>query len=271
MEAERFITIDGERLYCHVQGSGNPVLLVHGLGLSSYTWRRNIEALSQNFTVYAPDLRGFGKSDKPDKRGYSLDHHRRMLKKLLDYFDLRKIDYIGSSMGGEIGLRLAMTNPERIKRLVLIASSGYRDEFPRVLRWLSHLPCSLIEPWVRRRILTEPAIRSSIMGAYYRENAVSEEEIQAMAAPVLEKGSPRAYLRLLREFDFGREKANYAHIMHPALILAGSHDIVIPLEHLRRLHRELPNSKLVVIPESGHMLHEEKWQDVNQLILNFLM
>ncbi|WP_240491848.1 alpha/beta fold hydrolase, partial [Acinetobacter baumannii] len=60
--------------------------------------------------------------------------------KLLDMLELEKVEYIGSSMGGEIGLRLAINQPERIKRLVLIASAAYREEIPRTFRWLSYLP-----------------------------------------------------------------------------------------------------------------------------------
>lgn len=271
MKTEHFFSINGTRLYCRIQGSGSPILLVHGLGMSSYTWRNNIEALAQKFTVYAPDLRGFGRSDKSNTYGYSLDYHRKTLLKLLNYLELKKVDYIGSSMGGEVGLRLAIHHPERIKRLVLLASAGYREDLPRLLRWLSCLPYRpLVGPLIRRRILTEHTVRSALREAYYRPDLITEQEVSAMLAPILAKESGRAFLRLIREFDFGKEKDRYTEIIHPSLILAGSHDRIIPLAHLQRLHQELPHSELVVIPESGHFLHEEKWQEVNSHILSFL-
>lgn len=271
MEAERFLTVDGIRLYCQIRGSGPPALLVHGLGMSSYTWRHNIDALAKHFTVYAPDLRGFGHSDRPNKRGYSLYYHQQALLKLLDVLELEQVDYIGSSMGGEIGLRIAINHPHRINRLVLIASAAYREEIPRTFRWLSYLPYRpLVGPWLHRHVLTEPVIRAALREAYYRPERIAEEEMRLMMAPILAQESGPAFQRFIREFDFAKEKARYHEINHSTLILAGVHDRVIPLAHLQRLHRELSNSTLVVVEDSGHLLHEEKPEEINQHILNFL-
>lgn len=266
-----FIKIDGVRIHYIEKGEGPPLLMVHGLGAYSFTWRYNIDELAKNFRVFAIDLKGFGFSEKPLGPGYSIDHHVETMVKFISQMDLAPVNYVGSSMGGEIGLRLSLIHPELIRKLVLIGSSGYRDKLPVWVKLLGRLPYrSFIKSFIQSRYLREDVLAEMFKGAYHDPSILSAEELRQYLSPIFTNGFEESYLMMLREFDFGKFKDHYNQIKHPSLILAGERDRVIPLEHCQRLHRDLRNSQLMVLSECGHFLHEEKWNDTNQHILNFV-
>lgn len=266
-----FIKVKGVRLHYIDKGEGETLLLVHGLGAYSYTWRYNIDPLSRHYRVIALDLKGFGFSEKPIGPGYSIDHHVDLVNQFLIEMGLKQVDYIGSSMGGEIALRLCLKQPSRIRRLVLIGSSGYRDKLAKHLRFLGFLPYTfLVKQFVRRKFLKYETLSKIVKEAYYQPHFISKEEIDNYLYPVYSKGFEESYMTMLREFDFGKMKVQYSHISHPALILAGEKDQVIPYDHSLRLSKDLRNSQLITIKETGHFLHEEKPGQINELILKFL-
>ncbi|MEW9667788.1 alpha/beta fold hydrolase [Ammoniphilus sp. 3BR4] len=266
-----FIKIDGVLIHYVEKGEGPPLLLVHGLGAYSFTWRYNIDELSKHFRVLAVDLKGFGFSEKPLGPGYSIDHHVDTMVKFISQMGLPPVNYVGSSMGGEIGLRLSLMRPELIRRLVLVGSSGYRDKLPVWVKLLGHLPYrSFIKTFIQSRYLREDVLAEMFKGAYHDPNLLSDEELRQYISPIFTPGFEESYMMMLREFDFGKFKDHYEQIKHPSLILAGENDRVIPLEHCQRLHRELQNSQFIVLSDCGHFLHEEKWTDANRHILNFV-
>jgi pimeloyl-ACP methyl ester carboxylesterase len=268
----QFVTIQGNRIHYMMKGEGKPLLLVHGLGAYSYTWRHNIDELARYFRVYALDLKGFGLSDKPNAIGYSIDHHAKMVVQFLDLMNLAQVDYLGSSMGGEIGLRLSLYFPNRINRLVLIASSGYRDSLPMIAKIVRRLPyIGIVKRYVHNKVLTEESLTAIVKGAYYNPTIISEEEIYHYLYPVFLTGFEGAYMRLLKEFDFGKEKMHYSKVKHRTLLIAGEQDGVIPLEHSQRFHNDIKNSILITIGQCGHFLHEEKSKLVNRHLLRFLL
>ncbi|RKD24342.1 hypothetical protein BEP19_08070 [Ammoniphilus oxalaticus] len=266
----KYIELDGVRLHYMERGTGQPILLAHGLGSYSYTWRHNIDALASRFRVIAVDLKGFGFSDKPDKPGYSLDAYAQSIKELIQAFGFGKVHFIGSSMGGEIGLRICLDTPQCIDKLVLIGSSGYRDRLSPWIKLVCRLPYRLgVRPFLRRRC-TKQILADIVRAAFYNPRALSDEELDRYLAPLMGEAVERSFLRLLREFDFGKRKADYDQISHETLVLAGEHDHVITREDSMRLADQLQHATLHIIPKTGHFMHEERPELVNELILKFL-
>jgi len=147
------VTIDADRIAYRVAGKGPLLLLVHGMAGSSVTWRRVMPALSERFTVLAPDLLGQGQSDKP-RGDYSIGAHANTLRDLMDALAFERATVIGQSLGGGVAMQLAYQFPERCERLVLVDSGGLGREVTLYLRMLT-LPgfeeifplfCS---PWLR--------------------------------------------------------------------------------------------------------------------------
>ncbi|WP_164984871.1 alpha/beta fold hydrolase [Ammoniphilus sp. CFH 90114] len=266
-----FIKIDGVRIHYVEKGKGSPLLLVHGLGAYSFTWRHNLDELAKQFRVIAVDLKGFGFSEKPVGPGYSIDHHVKIMASFISQLGLGQVDYVGSSMGGEIGLRLCLKHPDLIRKLILVGSSGYRDRLPLWVKMLGHLPYkSFIKTYIQSKYLRVEVLAEMFKGAYHDPNVLSDEEIKQYLSPIYTQGFEESYLTMLREFDFGKCKDQYDQVTHSSLILAAEHDLVIPMEHSKQLHRDLPQSEFIVLPKCGHFLHEEKSQETNQLILEFL-
>ncbi|HJV47157.1 MAG TPA: alpha/beta hydrolase [Bacillota bacterium] len=267
-----YMNIEGVRIHYLQKGEGQPVILIHGLGAYSYTWRYNFDELAHDFKVYALDLKGFGLSDKPKKTGYSIDDHVKLVQKFIEKIEEKPVHLVGSSMGGEIGLRICLDSPELIDKLVLIGSSGYRDRIPWYYRVLGYLPYNQwVKRYIQKKYLKEELLAQVVKDAFYDPEKLKPQEIKNYIYPVFLTGFEEAYLSLFRKFDFGKRLNEYSAIQHQALILAGENDRVIPLQHLQRLNQDLSNSTLVTLKKAGHFLHEERPEVVNQLIHQFLL
>ena len=123
----RYVTVAGVKTHYIVAGDGDPLLLFHGLGASVVTWRDNIGPLSKAFRVYAIDFPGHGDSDKPDI-DYSADTFTRFALHLIDTLELDHPAIIGNSVGGALGLMIALGHPERVSGLVLVDSASLGKE-----------------------------------------------------------------------------------------------------------------------------------------------
>jgi pimeloyl-ACP methyl ester carboxylesterase len=132
----RAITLDGDRVVYRTAGEGPVLLLVHGMAGSSVTWKHVMPALSQRFTVVAPDLLGHGQSDKP-RAAYSLGAHTDTLRDVMDFLGHRRATVVGQSLGGGIAMQFAYQFPERCERLVLVNSGGLGREVNLILRALT--------------------------------------------------------------------------------------------------------------------------------------
>ena len=136
-----YVLLDGQRIHYKVAGplDAPPLVLLHGIGGSVNWWKRNLPVLSQYFRTYALDLPGFGYSWRL-REGYSIGKAAEFLKRWLDFMGLEKINLMGHSMGGQIALRLAVSYPERLSKLILIAPSGLWLPLRRHLRWFREMP-----------------------------------------------------------------------------------------------------------------------------------
>jgi pimeloyl-ACP methyl ester carboxylesterase len=262
----QYRTIDGSRLRLIDSGSGTPVVFIHGIGATLYSWRHTLPpVLAAGYRVVAFDNRGFGFSELP-AHGYHNADYVRLVVALLDSLGIASAVLVGHSMGGEIAAEVALMHPDRVRGLVLIGSAGYGMRWPGVLkiaRWpfVGGLVTTFRGRWVTRRIL-----RST----YADPSKVTEADVDQYYAPVTQKGFGRALRGVLREFRFDSLGGRLGQVQAPTLILWGDGDRWIPARDGVRLSRELPRSELIVLARSGHAAHEETPDRVNQLLLGFL-
>ena len=262
------------RLYVEEQGKGAPVLLIHGFGASTYTWRHVAPELAKTHRVIAVDLKGFGQSDKPFDSRYSVFDQAELLAQLIVDKDLRNLTLVGHSFGGGIALLLALEANDRLEgritKLVLLDSIAYPQNIPVFFRLLdvplvSRLGVSMIPPSVQTRV----ALRI----AYFDDSKIDQDEVDAYAAPLRTAAGKHAIIYSARQIvpdGLAEISERYKTIELPTLILWCDHDRIVPLEVGLKLRRTLPNSTLRLVEDCGHMPQEEQPESTLKLLQGFL-
>ena len=266
----QYRTIDGTRLRMIDSGNGTPVVFIHGIGASLYSWRHQLPAIrSAGYRVVAFDNRGFGFSEQP-AHGYSNADYARLVVALLDSLGIASAVLVGHSMGGAIAAEVALRYPDRVRGLVLMDAAGFGIRWPGVLKMARWPFIGAVVTTFRGRWITGRILRSS----FTDPSKVTDADVDQYYAPVPQRGFGRALRGVLREFRFdslgGGGGGRLGRVQTPTLILWGDADRWIPLREGARFARELPRSEFVVIERSGHNVAEESPDRVNGLLLDFL-
>jgi len=256
----QIIDVDGVPMHYVERGSGTTVILIHGFGGHTYTYRYLIPDLARDHRVVAVDLKGSGYSGRPKKGDYSLGEQTRLVVRLMDILGIERASIVGHSLGGEVAMRIAAGWPERVERLALAASvSG--DRIPT-------LPVTpLIRPflWLFSRLFGRWLFRRM----FYDKRKATKEVLEAYRRPLRIKGTGNAVYQTLR--DGRREKpVDSGGIKQPVLILWASHERILPGRTLSRLRKRLAHAEVVTIDRAGHLLLEEQPEETNRAVRSFL-
>lgn len=266
----RHLPLNQEIIHFVEAGQGEPLLLVHGFIAWSFTWRHNLPALAERFHTYAPDLRGFGLSQRGTHLRYGLDDQADLLAAFLDAMQVKRTALIGHSMGGEIALRFALRHPHRLKGMVLVAPSALVQRQRRwAERWL--LPVPGLGPLaVRAALLNRRFAARSVREARYHSGTACEADVAGYHLPACIPGSARSFVKMLRDLDFGAATGRLGEVEHRTLIVWGENDPWLPVAHGYRLVKLLPRADLVTFPNCGHVPHEEYPDRFHQVVIPFL-
>jgi len=228
-----------------VYGSGDPLLLIHGLAGSSAWWDRNVPALSQNFSVYLVDLPGFGASRRL-KSEFSIASGPEWLASFLAALDLDRVSILGHSMGGLIAAMFAARWPEKVDRLILAAPSIGLSRTTLA----SHL-----SPVMRAAFYTRLRFIPRLLWD------------TARAGPVTLFRSAHELLGMEVHQNFHRELCT---ITAPCLLIWGERDVMVPVKLAEPLRKAIPQSCLRIVPRAGHVFMCERPEVFNDLVLQFL-
>lgn len=260
-------------LYKEVYGSGDPILCLHGLGASIFSWRHFIAPFSQSNRLILVDLKGCGKSPKPGDTHYSVEEHADEVYKLILAENLTKLTLVGNSLGGGIALLLAIRlceqEPGRLSKLILIDSAGDKRYLPthlRLVRSILGAPLVYLAP-------SKLAAKMTLRMCYYDKKKATKEQVEAYASPMASRGGRHALLQTCRQCippNADELLAKVSTITVPTFILWGRQDRVIPLRVGELLHQAIPNSTLEIIEQCGHIPQEEKPIETIALISKFL-
>ena len=222
------------KLYYSEEGKGPPLLLIHGFGASTFTWRFVAPELAKSHRVIAVDLKGFGQSDKPFDGRYSVYDQAELLAQLIEDKDLRDLTLVGHSFGGGVALLLALEANRRldgrITRLVLLDSIAFPQNIPVFFRLLdvplvSQIGVRMVPPSVQARV--------ALQIAYFDDSKIDPEEIELYAAPLKTAAGKHAIIHSARQIvpeDIAELSERYKTIELPTLILWCDHDRIVPLE-----------------------------------------
>ncbi len=262
----RMQPVDGSDLRVIDTGTGPTVVFLHGLGSSMYAWRAVLgPVLAAGHRVVAFDNRGFGFSSRP-AGGYDNGAYVRLLFSLLDSLGVGPAVLVGHSMGGAIAAEAALAQPDRFLGLVLVGSAGYGVAEPWALRvvrlpLVGRLATLLLGRWTVRQLL-----RST----YANPAQVTEADIDQYYAAAMQPGSARALRRVLAEFRFDGLTGRLRRLGAPTLLVWGAQDRWTPLWAGQHMAIELPRGALVVVPDAGHNVPEERGDEVARLVIAFL-
>lgn len=266
------ITIDNVKIHveyypCTSGTEKETVVLIHGYLSSTFSFRRLIPLLTKNYAVAAVDLPGFGQSEKPKSFVYSLANYGKLILSLLQKYQLDKAVLIGHSMGGQVALQAAKQAPQHIRKLILLASSGYMKPFSRRLVALSYMPSFTY--WVRK-LFEKRNAREIIHEVVFDPAIIDDHMVDTYIHPMEDKAFYRSLVGLLRHHGGDLPPEQLASIHTPALLLWGKEDRIVPLHIGERLAADLPNQTLKVYEQTGHLVPEERPAEVCRDIETFL-
>lgn len=256
---------NGIEIYYEEHGAGQPLLLIGGLGANVLDWAPQIPVLARHYRVVAFDNRGAGRSDKPDAL-YSIPQFADDTAGLMDALGIAAAHVLGHSMGGFIAQELALRYPQRLKSLVLSATTcgGTRSVPPpqESMHLLTNLPTMTLREAAEHGL---PLLYSRQFIDQSRD-IIIRNTLQSAQYPCPPHAHRRQFWACLSYTSYDR----LPDIKTPTLVIAGSDDQIIPCENSRILARRIPNAELLILDGVGHGYLLETQEKALGAILDFL-
>ena len=277
MEAlqDRYLHVGQFNTRYWAEGShGSPVVLIHGIGGYIENWLPSIGALAAQHRVYALDLLGHGRTDKPLDVSYKIADLAQFVKDFMAAVGIDRAHVVGHSLGGAIGTRLALLYPTAVNRLVLVASAGLGKEVILAIRLMA---VPLVGEYLSRPSLSGSA---SLAKLVVQDPAVmTDETLELDYQLAMLPNAQKAFLRCLRANAglSGQDKSIYGPnvsglptIRNPVLVVWGRQDQFIPVAHAEVAAKGLPDVRVRIVDNCGHMPMLEHKEAFSQLLLEFL-
>jgi pimeloyl-ACP methyl ester carboxylesterase len=273
-EHQRWVTIDGRQVNVVELGSGSPIVFIHGLSGSWQNWLEQVPVFAREHRVVAFDLPGFGASAMPAQK-ITIPGYGRFVDALLDELGVARATVVGNSMGGFIGVELAIRFPERVERLVLVSAAGLSIEYLRMERTLALLGTldnrlAAYTGWLASRseaLARRPRSRRMIFGIVaHRPDRLPGPLI---AEQVRGSGKP-GFVPALDALTDYPIRDRLGEIGCPTLIVWGAEDRLVPVRDADEFARLIPKARKVVWPDTGHVAMLERPAAFNALLEAFL-
>ncbi len=259
----QLIDVDGYKVHYLDRGVGPAIVLLHGFGGHTYSYRHLVPTLALDHRVIAVDLKGYGYSERNAYVGLSQTAQVAMLKGLLDRLGVAHATFVGHSMGGGVVQRFAVAHPDMVDALVLAASvSGEARAGRRVLPpgRLLNLAVPLLAKFAASRML---------QGSFYDPATLTDEVRDEYMRPIRIKGSMDGLIAIMRD-GAADTSVDIAKITQPVLLLYGEHDKLVRPTVGREIQKRIPHARMVVVERAGHLLLEEQAQACASAIGDFL-
>jgi len=282
-----FTTKPGFRMHYVDEGAGEPIVCLHGEPTWGYLYRKFIPPLAATHRVIVPDHMGFGKSETPQDREYTLRTHVENLELLIEELDLEHITLVLHDWGGPIGGAFAVRNLERVKRLflmntIILPPPPLRDDFaPRLAasRWFQWVAKGQEEGFLQEVLGNLGSTVLSVMkfGGFENTAAVDDAWVRAYSAPFSTKaecvGAMAFPLDVIKAMTFqvGGSREFDALKRKPAMLAEGMRDHALPPDVAIDLFKEMfPHAAVIELPHAGHFCQEDEPQTLVALIQQFI-
>jgi pimeloyl-ACP methyl ester carboxylesterase len=284
-----FVELGSLRVHHMFGGRGSPVLFIHGLGSSGYMeWRHNLEPAAARHRVFAPDMPGYGRTDKPRAR-YTVPYFARFVRRYMEDRSLRSAALVGASLGGRVALEVALEEPRLVRKLALVNTLGLgrpQVKAAQMAYGLVSLPRvgEAVMNFARDALAWAPPSYIRRVAARYAGTTVD-----------LDKAMDDAYLADLREMYAGDDfrsayLSTVRSLVNPRALFGGHHDVtrrlnelkipvqliwgaddpLFPVAHAERAQSLIERSRLAVIHGAGHTPQAERPEEFNRVLDQFL-
>jgi pimeloyl-ACP methyl ester carboxylesterase len=264
---ERDTVVSGVRWRSReVEGHGDPVLFVHGLLASSATWQEVLGPASAGRPAIAVDMPGFGCSDRPWPYDYTAGAQARSLVEYLDARAIARAAIVGNSLGGAVAMLVAAEQPDRVTALVLVAPAT--PEAP--IGWAERALRTPVLGEIALALANRPMVALGLRHRLFANSGrVAEQAIDDAWFPLTVRGTRRAALAAIRT-DPRPYRGLEARVRVPSLIVWGREDRLIPVGEAERLRARIPGSRVVLIPDAGHLPQREQPEAFSRAVAEFL-
>ena len=258
----RFIEINGLSVHHKVRGQGEPIfILLHGFGASLFSWREVMTPLAAYGTVIAYDRPAFGLTERPlqwsGENPYSPEAQVALVIGLMDALGVERAILVGNSAGGTVAMQTALAHPDRLQALILVDPAVYGGGgAPAWVRPLLHTPqMRRLGPLLARQLQTRgPEL---IELAWHDPSRITPNVLEGYQKPLRAEHWDRALWELTLASRASDLPERLSELTLPTLVITGDDDRIVPTAQAVRLAEELPNARLAILPQCGHLPHEE--------------
>lgn len=263
------VEIEGVKIYYKIEGSGSPILLIHGTGSCLQTWDDwTKELVKDSFRVIRLDLPGFGLTGPNPTNNYSISYYNNILNKFAEKLMLDSFDVAGNSLGGEIAWRFAVDYPKRVKKLVLLDPAGAPNAGSNNVVFIFKFAQLPIISDLGTMIDPKLMVNNTLEGVYFDKTKITEEKRKLYYDIALREGNRKAFVARIKQ-KANDKIVSLKLVAQPTLIQWGKEDKLLVVEESKAFE-EIPNHTLHIFDNVGHSPQEEIPQESVKNAIQFL-
>lgn len=259
----QYVDIEGGRIHYLEKGEGEPLLLLHGLGQSLYTWHKVIDSLARSWRVITPDLPGHGYTEW--QGGFSVGEICECISAFLSALGLNWAHLGGFASGGIHALAFAESNPEKCGRIVVVSPGGITSSMPRAVKSFA----STLTGWLSAARLSAKTVEKVLIDAYFDRTLVTDQVVEEYFRPLASRQACADLKDAVLAFEDGPTINDLPKISQEVLVMWGTDD----RWHDRSMAEEyalLPHVKSFFVRNCGHVVQEEKPERFLEAVEGFL-
>lgn len=267
LSPSKFIAVDGMDVHYRIEGKGQNLLLIHGTSSSLHTWQGWVDRLKKDFKIIRLDMPAFGLTGPNPQNDYSLSSYTKFLDLFMRRLNINNFHIAGNSLGGGIAWKYTLTHPHKVNKLILIDSIGFPIEKNSSILSLAKVPfLKNIYPNFSSRWL----IKKSLHQVYFNDKLVTDTLIDRYYDLSLRPGNRKALIKRM-EAHRSYNIEDYSKIKNRTLVLWGKEDEWIPSDHAIQFGKYIQSSRVVILPDCGHLPMEEIPQKTADIVKEFLL
>ena len=261
-----FVEVGGSNIHYMIKGSGEPILFIHGIGQSLYTWRNNFNELSARYKVILLDLPGFGCSEYIDME-YCPGEIAEFIKSFLDAIGIRRVHIAAFSEGGIYALAFAQKHPTTVDRMILVSPGGLPEH--GINTWSNMLYGGTFTK-LALSMLSRKRVKKVLYESYFDKTCLTDEIVDQHICFMNTKEQKENLFFAIATMEPAEILANIRHMNTHVLILSGSDNPWRYKEEIDEFAAPFQHSYVSFTRNCGHLLHEEKPEKFNSSVVEFL-